>query len=137
MIAIAVKAMARPMTTRCGIPLISHMWAGDCGYPSNEANVHAEIMNVPRQAASIRYSGQCLRTASNTWRLDMGGRDAGHDQSAEAVFAAGSLAGASLERAPIGSLMSRNCTRSFENTRSRVQSRATRTFFSKRGTLLR
>jgi len=47
------------------------------------------------------------------------------------------LPGGGADCACWGDRISRNCTRSFENIRSSVQSRATRTFFSKRGSLLR
>src|SRR5215471_3595825 len=36
---------------------------GDCGYSSNVPKAPAEIMNSARPAASIKYSGQCPRTA--------------------------------------------------------------------------
>src|SRR2546423_3623370 len=108
MMATAVNAMANPIAPRRGKPLISHMCAGDCGYPSSEANVHAAIMNELRHAASIRYSGQCLPRALRMLRLNASGRSLGYLVAGGLIADNGSL-GDRLIHGAINRMLTHGC----------------------------
>jgi hypothetical protein len=61
MSAMAVEPMAIPMTARFHIGSTIQWATGDAGYIRRTVNMHAEIMNVPKPVASIKYSGQWCR----------------------------------------------------------------------------
>jgi len=58
MIAMAVPPMARPIKKRRKSGVGTARWSGDAGCSRMVANVKAEIIKSPRQAPSIKYSGQ-------------------------------------------------------------------------------
>src|ERR671918_1482500 len=64
MMAIAVRPMIRPIRARCSKGSDSAWATGEPGWNKSVPNSPAEIMNRPRPAASIRYSGQWRRNAS-------------------------------------------------------------------------
>jgi len=59
----AVDPIATPMSTRRAKGSAIARCTGDCGHSSNVPNRPAETMNSPSPAASMRYSGQCVRSA--------------------------------------------------------------------------
>src|SRR5215469_12346398 len=61
---IAVAPIAIPIKARRTSGSGSMPRTADCEYSSNVVKAPAEIMNSARPAASIKYSGQCPRTAS-------------------------------------------------------------------------
>src|SRR6185436_6812372 len=63
MMPIAVRPIARPLSARRTKSFGMAWRTGEFGYSSSAVNRPAEIMKVPRQAASIRYSGQCCCSA--------------------------------------------------------------------------
>ena len=59
MIPIAVNPIARPIKARRSIEALSKdWWTGELGCSNSTTKTQAETMNVPKAAASIRYSGQ-------------------------------------------------------------------------------
>src|SRR5581483_3977880 len=64
MMAISVPAMAKPNITRRIVGVAIAFTTGDAGSSSSAPKAQAENMNRPSPAASIRYSGQCARSAA-------------------------------------------------------------------------
>ena len=58
MSAIAVKPITNPMTQRRKSPDGMIRCTGEVGYCNSVEKTHAETMNVPSAAASIKYSRQ-------------------------------------------------------------------------------
>src|SRR5215469_4013713 len=61
--AIAVAPMAMPTRRRRTNAPGSNRRIVEAGCSSRTVTLHADTMNSPRQAASIRYSGQCFVAA--------------------------------------------------------------------------
>jgi hypothetical protein len=65
MMPMAVSPIARPIKARRSVDAPSNdWWTGELGCSNSTTKAHAETMNVPSAAASIRYSGQCCENAS-------------------------------------------------------------------------
>src|SRR6266568_1288769 len=64
MIAIAVMPIATPIKTRRRSGLAIARCSGELGCSKSITNTPALTMNAPSPAASIRYSGQCWRSAA-------------------------------------------------------------------------
>src|SRR5712692_5475171 len=64
MIATAVRPMVTPIKPRRRSGLAIAWWSGEPGCSSSITQIPATTMNTPSPAASIRYSGQCWRSAA-------------------------------------------------------------------------
>ena len=84
MIALAVKPIATPTSTRLVVASLITRRAGDAGCSSNVANTTAAIMKSARPHASIKYSGQCARSAFSTG-APSGGDTRGGDRRARSI----------------------------------------------------
>ena len=76
MMAMAVLPIASPIIKRRSVGLGIAWCTREDGCSSKVAKLNAEIMNRPRQTASIKYSGQwCLRAAvMRYWMTAANGR---------------------------------------------------------------
>jgi len=78
MIPSAVRPIAKPIKDRRSIEAASKdWWTGELGCSNSTTKTHAETMNVPNAADSIRYSGQCRENASEIAALASGSRGLG------------------------------------------------------------
>ena len=65
MIPSAVRPIAKPIKDRRSIEAASKdWWTGELGCSNSTTKTHAETMNVPNAADSIRYSGQWNKIAA-------------------------------------------------------------------------
>src|SRR6266704_2867365 len=87
MIAIAVMPIATPIKTRRRSGLAIARCSGEPGCSKSITNTPALTMNAPSPAASIRYSGQCWRSAARVAPISAPRREFGVEGHAADIIA--------------------------------------------------